>query len=45
MSYNDNLDSGGVVISNDVIASIAANAEPPRGFVVTGTFYGIASRG
>ena len=26
MSYNDNRDSGGVVISNDVIASIAANA-------------------
>lgn len=25
MSYNDNRDSGGVVISNDVIASIAAN--------------------
>ena len=24
MSYNDNRDSGGVVISNDVIASIAA---------------------
>lgn len=56
MSYNDNRDSGGVVISNDVIASIAANAvkdvdgfgsfsSRPRGFIVTGTFIGIASRG
>ena len=55
MSYNDNRDSGGVVISNDVIASNCrkrvkdvdgfGSFRAARGFIVTGTFIGIASRG